>query len=90
MSKLIGIKAIVTMSRTLYIEVPDEATEEEIQDRASKEIMLPHNALYMAGSMLQRAGIKTDKLDLKDWEVNNYEFREIGTNLEERSGHENP
>ena len=70
------------MSRTLYIEVPDEATEEEIQDRASKEIMLPHNAIYMAGSMLQRTGIKIDKLDLKDWEVDNYEFRELATDLE--------
>lgn len=89
MSKLIGIKAIVTMSRTLYVEVPDEATEEEIQDRASKEIMLPHNALYMAGSMLQRAGIKIDKLDLKDWEVDKYEFRELGTDLERCNVQEN-
>ena len=77
MSKLVGIKAVVTMSRTLYIEVPDEATEEEIQDRASKEIMLPHNALYTADSTLRRAGIRIDKLDLKDWEVNKYEFIKI-------------
>lgn len=77
MSKLVGIKAVVTMSRTLYIEVPDEATEEEIQDRASKEIMLPHNALYTADSALRRAGIRIDKLDLKDWEVNKHEFIKI-------------
>lgn len=77
MSKLVGIKAVVTMSRTLYIEVPDEATEEEIQDRASKEIMLPHNALYAADNALRRAGIRIDKLDLKDWEVNKYEFIKI-------------
>lgn len=77
MSKLVGIKAIVTMSRTLYIEVPDEATEEEIQDKASKEIMLPHNSLYAADNALRRAGIRIDKLDLKDWEVNKYEFVKI-------------
>lgn len=77
MGKVVGIKAIVTMSRTLYIEVPDEATEEEIQDKASKEIMLPHNALYTADSALRRAGIRIDKLDLKDWEVNKYEFIKI-------------
>ena len=77
MTKLVGIKAVVTMSRTLYIEVPDEATEEEIQDRASKEIMLPHNALYAADSALRRSGIKINGLDLKDWEVNKYEFVKI-------------
>ena len=77
MSKLVGIKAVVTMSRTLYIEVPDEATEEEIQDRASKEIMLPHNALYMVDNALRRMNVKIDKLDLKDWEVNKYEFIKI-------------
>ena len=77
MTKLVGIKAIVTMSRTLYIEVPDEATEEEIQDKASKEIMLPHNALYTADNALRRAGIRIDRLDLKDWEVNKYEFSKI-------------
>lgn len=77
MTKLVGIKATVTMSRTLYIEVPEEATEEEIQDRASKEIMLPHNALYTADSALRRAGIKINGLDLKDWEVNKYEFVNI-------------
>lgn len=77
MSKLVGIKAVVTMSRTLYIEVPDEAAEEEIQDKASKEIILPHNALYTADSALRRAGIRIDKLDLKDWEVNKYKFIKI-------------
>lgn len=77
MDKLVGIKAVVTMSRTLYIEVPDEATEEEIQDRASKEIMLPHNALYMVDNALRRMNVKIDKLDLKDWEVNKYEFIKI-------------
>lgn len=77
MAKLVGIKAIVTMSRTLYIEVPDEVTEEEVRDKASKEIILPHNALYLADNTLRRAGIKIDKLDLKDWEVNKYEFVKI-------------
>ena len=77
MDKLVGIKAVVTMSRTLYIEVPDEATEEEIQDRASKEIMLPHNALYMVDNALRRMNVKIDKLDLKDWEVTEYDIKPI-------------
>lgn len=88
MSKLVGIKAVVTMSRTLYIEVPDEATEEEIQDRASKEIMLPHNALHIASNLLNKVGARVDKLDLKDWEVNDYNISIInnGRNVEIAEG----
>lgn len=77
MSKTIGVKAVVTMSRTLYIEVPDDATEQDIREKAEKEMPLPHNALYTADSALRRAGIKIDKLDLKDWEVTNYDFQQL-------------
>lgn len=77
MTKMVGIKAIVTMSRTLYIEVPEEATEEEILKKANEEIIPPHNALYMADSALRRVNIKVDKLDLKDWEVTEYDIKPI-------------
>lgn len=77
MAKMIGVKATVTMSRTLYIEVPDDATEEEILKKASEEIVPPHNALYMADSALRKMNIKIDKLDLKDWEVTEYDVKPI-------------
>lgn len=72
-----GVKATITMSRTLYIEVPENATEEEILDKANKEIILPHNALYMAANALKKLRVKIDKLDLKDWEVDNYNIKTI-------------
>ena len=37
MTKLVEIKATITMSRTLYIEVPDNATEDEIIDEPIDE-----------------------------------------------------
>lgn len=77
MTKLVGIKATVTMSRTLYIEVPEEATEEEILKKANEEITPPHNAIYMADSALRKVNIKIDKLDLKDWEVVDYAVKQI-------------
>lgn len=77
MTKLVGIKAIVTMSRTLYIEVPDNATNEEIDKKANEEIMLPHNAMYVACNALKKLNVKADKLDLKDWEVTDYEIKQI-------------
>lgn len=77
MTKLVGIKATVTMSRTLYIEVPEEAIEEEILKKANGEIIPPHNALYMADNALRRMNVKIDKLDLKDWEVTEYDIKSI-------------
>lgn len=72
-----GVKAIVTMSRTLYIEVPEGSTNEEIIEKAKSEIKLPHNALNEARIALNKVGINIPKLDLNDWEVDNVEYRKI-------------
>lgn len=77
MTKLVGIKATVTMSRTLYIEVQDNDTEEEILKKANEEIIPPHNALHMANIALKRMNIQIDKLDLTDWEISKYNIEQI-------------
>ena len=77
MTKLVGIEATITMSRTLYIEMPEEATEEEILKKANEEIVSPINAMYMANSALRKLNINIDKLDLKDWEVTEYDIKSI-------------
>lgn len=77
MSKTVGIKATVTMTRTLYIEVDENTSDEEILKKANEEIIPPHNAMYMADSALKRMNIRIDKLDLKDWEVINYDIKPI-------------
>lgn len=76
-TKVAGIKAIVTMSRVLYIEVPESASDEEILKKANEEIIPPHNAMYMACDALKRTGIRINKLDLKDWEVTEYDIKPI-------------
>lgn len=76
-TKVAGIKAVVTMSRVLYIEVPENASDEEILKTANEEIIPPHNAMYMACDALKRAGIRINKLDLKDWEVIEYDVKPI-------------
>lgn len=74
-NKLVGITAKVTMNRTLYIEVPENTTEEEILKRAKKEIILPHNALILANTLLNKAGIRYNGLDLNDWEIEESNFK---------------
>lgn len=62
-----GIKTKVTMERTLYIDLPDDATEAEVLETANKEIILPTNALYTASQALKNLHINIPHLDLTDW-----------------------
>lgn len=72
--KVVGIKTDVLLTRTLYIEVEDNITEEQIKEIAQKEITLPVNALYTASNLLKKVGINQTGLDLKDWDVKNIEY----------------
>lgn len=75
--KTIGIKAIITLERVLYIEVEENISDEEVQAKAEKEIILPTNALAIANNTLAKVGIKVSGLDLNDWEVKSYEYRQL-------------
>lgn len=77
MSKMIGIKATVTMNRVAYIEVPDDSSEEDIIKIANQKILPPQNALAIAYNTLKRARLQINDIDLKDWEVTNYNLEQI-------------
>ena len=62
-----GIKTKVTMERTLYIDLPDDATEAEVLEAANKEIILPSDALYTASQALRNLHVNVPHLDLTDW-----------------------
>lgn len=66
---MIGIKATVTLERTLYIDVPDDATPDEKTKKMREEIILPLEALQMANKALIQVNIRIPKLDLPDWEM---------------------
>ena len=71
-----GIKTKVTMERTLYIDLPDDATEAEVLEEANKEIILPSDALYTASQALRNLHVNVPHLDLTDWNTTgiNYEI----------------
>lgn len=71
-----GIKTKVTMERTLYIDLPDDATEAEVLEAANKEIILPSDALYTASQALRNLHVNVPHLDLIDWNTTgiNYEI----------------
>jgi hypothetical protein len=72
-----GIKTKVTMERTLYVDLPDGATEAEVLEAANKEIILPTNALYTASQALKNLHINIPNLDLKDWDTTDIKYEII-------------
>ena len=73
---MIGIKTKVTLERTLYLDLPDDASEEDILKEANKEVTLPTNALYTASQALRNLHVNVPHLDLTDWNTTgiNYEI----------------
>ena len=72
-----GIKAKVTMERTLYIDLPDDATEAEVLEAANKEIVLPTNALCTASQALKNLHVNVSHLDLTDWNTTDINYEVI-------------
>lgn len=75
-----GVNVEVTMKRTLYLDLPDDASEESILENAKKEIILPIEALNYASQILRQTKININKLDLKDWEESNINYKVINEN----------
>ena len=72
-----GIKTKVTMERTLYIDLPDDATEAEVLEAANKEIILPSDALYTASQALRNLHVNVPHLDLTDWNTTDINYEVI-------------
>lgn len=72
-----GVKTKVIMERTLYIDLPDDATEAEILEAANREIILPTNALYTASQALRNLHVDIPHLDLTDWNTTDINYEVI-------------
>lgn len=72
-----GVRCNITMHRTLYLPKNEDMSDEEFLNIAKKEIILPHNALAQVASLLRRTNINISGLDLKDWGVDNVEYKLI-------------
>lgn len=72
-----GIKAKITMERTLYVDLPDDATEAEVLEAANKEIILPTNALCTASQALKNLHVNVSHLDLTDWNTTDINYEVI-------------
>lgn len=74
---MIGIKACVTLERTLYLELPTDSKEEDILKEAKKEIINPIDALRKVSEILNKTNIRIQGLDLNDWSITNSNYEII-------------
>lgn len=84
MSKLVNIAVSASISTDFYLEVEDNATEDQIKELAKKEIILPHTyPQYIDNFLKTKLGIRVGNLDtmLKSWDIDETEY--IITNNED-------
>ena len=84
MSKLVNIVVSASISTDFYLEVEDNATEDQIKELAHKEVILPHTyPEYIDNFLKTKLGIKVGNLDtmLKSWNIDETEY--IITNNED-------
>ena len=77
MSKFVNVTVSTSLSTDFYIEVPDDATEEQIKELAQKEVILPNNYPSFIDNLLQtRMGVKVSGVDglLRSWNVDEVEY----------------
>ena len=89
MSKLVNIKVSASISTDFYLEVEDNATEDQIKELAKKEVILPHTYPTFIDNILKtRLGINVGGLDsmLKDWNVDETEYLIDGGNYKTSNG----
>lgn len=83
MSKYVKIDVSTSLSTDFYIEVPDEATDEEIIVLAKKEITLPHQYPdYLNNFLKKHFNINVQGIDnmLKSWISDELKFLIDGRN----------
>lgn len=77
MSKFVNVTVSTSLSTDFYLEVPDDATEEQIRELAEKQVILPHTYPTVLDNFLKtRMGIKVQGLDsmLKSWNIDEVEY----------------
>lgn len=77
MSKFVNVTVCTSLSTDCYLEVPDNATEEQIRELAEKQVILPHTYPTVLDNFLKtRMRIKVQGLDsmLKSWNIDEVEY----------------
>ena len=68
------VSVSISLSKTLCLEVPENATSEQIQEQAKQEIMTPDVIMKIAEQVFQQYRIVVQGIDFKGWNVDELEY----------------
>lgn len=77
MSKYVNVTVSASLSTDFFIEVPDDATEEQVRELAEKEVILPHTyPSYIDDYLKTHLGILVGGIDsmLRSWDIDEVEY----------------
>lgn len=63
------------MSKTIYLDVPDNMKNPEIKKKAEEDLVLPTAGLMKIRELLRKLNIQIPKLDIEDWNVDKVKFK---------------
>lgn len=89
MSKFVNIEVTANVTTQFYLEVSDNASEEEVRELAKKEVILPSNyPSYIDNILKTKMGINIRGIDsmLRSWETNKIEYTIDGGNYSTSEG----
>ena len=75
LTNYVEVTASITMSKSLYIEVPEGATKEDVLELARKEFIPPHQGINYLENILTQVGVRVEDIDdIKNWDVDEFEY----------------
>lgn len=76
MDKLIfkEVTVSISMSKSLCLEVPESATNEQIQELAKQEIATPDTIMKISEQLFNQFKIGVHGIDFKGWNVDELEY----------------
>lgn len=69
-----NVTVSITLSKSLCIEVPENATDEQVQELAKQEIMTPDKIMKISEQLFRQMKIGVQGVDFKGWVVDELEF----------------
>lgn len=64
----------ISMSKSVYLEVPEGTTDEQLKERAKKEILTPDKVMPILVQVLRQSGIRVDTHEIVGWNVDELEY----------------
>lgn len=64
----------VSMSKSIMVEIPEDASNEELLEKAKREVMLPSAVMDACRKVFMQLGVKVNGIDFNDWCTDEVEF----------------